>query len=90
MSSKSSTRGFASWPDKEKLKQVASQGGKACHTLGVAHEFTTDEAKQAGAKGGRACAAKPGYMSELGKLGGKARAERRAQRKAALTDHPAG
>lgn len=46
-------RGFAVW-DKEKLRETAAKGGKAAHELGMAHEFTPDEAKAAGRKGGLA------------------------------------
>jgi uncharacterized protein len=46
-----SKRGFASM-DPEKVKELASKGGKAAHRAGNAHEFTTAEAKVAGRKGG--------------------------------------
>jgi len=45
-------RGFASM-DQNKQRQIASQGGKAAHEKGTAHEFTPEEARVAGAKGGR-------------------------------------
>jgi general stress protein YciG len=48
-----STRGFASM-DPERQRQIASQGGKAAHQKGTAHEFTPEEARQAGSKGGKA------------------------------------
>ncbi len=47
-----SNRGFASM-DEDKQREIASQGGKAAHEKGTAHEFTSEEAKKAGAKGGR-------------------------------------
>ncbi len=44
-------RGFASM-DREKQREIASKGGRAAHTLGTAHEWTSDEARAAGRKGG--------------------------------------
>jgi general stress protein YciG len=46
-------RGFASM-GREKLKAIASLGGKTAHAMGVAHQFTSEEAVIAGRKGGRA------------------------------------
>lgn len=44
-------RGFASMsPEKRKL--IASQGGRAAHRAGVAHQWTQEEAREAGRKGG--------------------------------------
>jgi general stress protein YciG len=48
---RTSGRGFASM-DPERQRQIASQGGKAAHEKGTAHEFTPEEARQAGSKGG--------------------------------------
>ncbi len=42
-----SNRGFASM-DPEKQREIASEGGKAAHASGHAHEFTPEEARQAG------------------------------------------
>jgi hypothetical protein len=42
-----SNRGFASM-DPEKQREIASQGGKAAHASGNAHEFTSEEARRAG------------------------------------------
>ena len=47
-----SRRGFAAM-DPEKQKQIASEGGRAAHRQGVAHEWTADEAREAGRKGGQ-------------------------------------
>jgi uncharacterized protein len=44
-------RGFAGM-DKDKQRKIASEGGKAAHRSGHAHEFTSEEAAKAGAKGG--------------------------------------
>ncbi|HSU72913.1 MAG TPA: KGG domain-containing protein [Candidatus Binatia bacterium] len=46
-------RGFAAM-DPEKQREIASQGGKAAHERGTAHEFTPEEAREAGRKGGQA------------------------------------
>lgn len=48
-----SKRGFASM-DEEKRREIASQGGKAAHEKGTAHEFDSEEAREAGRKGGQA------------------------------------
>jgi general stress protein YciG len=48
----SSRRGFAAMSE-ERQREIASQGGKAAHASGNAHEFTSDEAREAGRKGGR-------------------------------------
>ena len=44
-------RGFASM-DPKKQREIASKGGRAAHSLGTAHEWTSDEARKAGRKGG--------------------------------------
>jgi len=46
-------RGFASM-DPSKQREIARKGGRAAHTHGTAHEWTSDEARQAGRKGGAA------------------------------------
>jgi general stress protein YciG len=48
-----SNRGFASM-DPEKQRDIASQGGKAAHEKGTAHEFSSEEAREAGREGGKA------------------------------------
>ena len=40
-------RSFASM-DPERQREIASQGGKAAHQKGTAHEFTSEEARRAG------------------------------------------
>ena len=42
-----SNRGFASM-DPERQREIASEGGKAAHEKGTAHEFTSEEARRAG------------------------------------------
>jgi len=48
-----SKRGFACM-DPARQREIASQGGKAAHASGNAHEFTSEEAREAGSKGGKA------------------------------------
>jgi uncharacterized protein len=50
-------RGFAAM-DRALVSAIARKGGKAAHSAGTAHEFTSDEAREAGRKGGRATHAK--------------------------------
>jgi len=42
-----SNRGFASM-DPQKQREIASEGGRAAHASGNAHEFTSEEARKAG------------------------------------------
>ena len=47
-------RGFA-WlkaNDPKRQKEIASQGGKTAHKMGLAHEWNKREARKAGRKGG--------------------------------------
>ena len=48
-----SERGFAAM-NPERQREIASEGGKAAHLSGNAHEFTSEEARAAGRKGGQA------------------------------------
>ena len=48
-----SRRGFAAMSS-ERQREIASQGGRAAHEQGVAHQWNRDEAKAAGKKGGQA------------------------------------
>ncbi len=50
-STKNKGRGFAGM-DPERQREIASEGGKAAHEKGTAHEFTSEEAREAGRKGG--------------------------------------
>lgn len=50
-------RGFASM-DPQRMREIASMGGKAAHQSGTAHQYTSEEAREAGRKGGLARAAK--------------------------------
>ncbi len=64
-------RGFGSMDD-EKQREIASEGGKAAHEKGTAHEFTPEEAREAGRKGGEAVSEDRAHMAEIGREGGKA------------------
>jgi uncharacterized protein len=46
-------RGFASM-DHNKQREIASKGGRAAHSKGTAHEWTSEEAREAGRKSGMA------------------------------------
>lgn len=50
---RNSSRGFASM-DPQRQREIASEGGRAAHERGTAHEFTSEEAREAGRKGGQA------------------------------------
>jgi general stress protein YciG len=50
-------RGFAAM-DRKLVSEIARKGGKAAHSAGRAHEFTSEEAREAGRKGGQATHAK--------------------------------
>jgi hypothetical protein len=67
-----SNRGFASM-DRGKQKEIASQGGKAAHAKGTAHEFDAGEARTAGRKGGLAVSQNREHMAQIGRRGGEAR-----------------
>lgn len=54
-----SERGFAAM-NPERQREIASEGGKAAHQSGNAHEFTSEEARAAGRKGGQASGANQG------------------------------
>jgi uncharacterized protein len=68
--SDTSKRGFASM-DEEKQREIASQGGKAAHEKGTAHEFSSEEAREAGQKGGETTSQDKEHMSEIGQKGGQ-------------------
>jgi len=40
--------------DADKRRRIASEGGKAAHQSGRAHQWTSVEAREAGRKGGKA------------------------------------
>jgi hypothetical protein len=57
-------RGFASMTP-EKKKEIASKGGKAAHTMGKAHKWTSDKAKVAGQKGGSISRRRPKNTTQV-------------------------
>lgn len=67
-----SRRGFASM-DEARQRAIASEGGRAAHARGTAHEFTSEEAREAGRKGGEAVSQNREHMAEIGRRGGEAR-----------------
>jgi general stress protein YciG len=73
-------KGFASMTP-ERRSEIARQGGRTAHALGVAHEYTADTARAAGRKGGAAVAKDREYMSAIGRKGGLTRAENARLRK---------
>ena len=62
-----SNRGFASM-DPQRQREIASEGGRAAHEKGTAHEFTSEEAREAGRKGGMARSAN--RRNAMGQSGG--------------------
>lgn len=48
---KKSGRGFAGMA-LDRVREIASKGGRAAHAKGTAHEWTREEARRAGRKGG--------------------------------------
>ncbi len=71
-----SNRGFAAMSP-ERQKQIASEGGRAAHKQGVAHEWNSDEARRAGRKGGQIVSQNREHMSEIGRRGGQSSGGRR-------------
>jgi hypothetical protein len=63
----------------ERQKQIASEGGRAAHKLGVAHEWNSDEARKAGKKGGQIVSQNREHMSEIGRRGGQSSGGRRSK-----------
>ena len=70
-----SNRGFASM-DPEQQREIASEGGRAAHAAGTAHEFTSEEARRAGSMshkndGNQQSGSASGSRSGGGNEGGK-------------------
>jgi uncharacterized protein len=78
-SSGRSNRGFAAMSP-ERQKQIASEGGRAAHRQGVAHEWNSDEARKAGRKGGEIVSRNREHMSEIGRRGGQSSGGRRSKK----------
>ncbi len=83
-SSGTSRRGFASM-DESRQRAIASEGGRAAHARGTAHEFTSEEAREAGRKGGEAVSQNRQHMAEIGRRGGEARGNAHRAKAAAAT-----
>ena len=77
-SSGRSNRGFAAMSP-ERQRQIASEGGRAAHRQGVAHEWYSDEARKAGRKGGEIVSRNREHMSEIGRRGGQSSGGRRSR-----------
>lgn len=73
-------RGFASLA-KERMREIASQGGKTAHAVGRAHRFTPDTGRAAAALGGRHDVE---HMRRIGRKGGLRRATNEAASKQAM------
>ncbi len=58
----------------ERMRQIASLGGRTAHARGLAHEYTSEEAQAAGRKGGITVSQDRKYMAEIGRRGGQQRA----------------
>lgn len=69
-------RGFAAL-NPEKLREIASMGGKTAHKVGTAHEFTSKEAREAGRKGGYAVSRDREHMRKIGLIGRRAATAKR-------------
>jgi general stress protein YciG len=54
-----------------KQREIASEGGRAAHKQGTAHEFTSAEARAAGRKGGQRVSRNRRHMAEIGRKGGE-------------------
>jgi uncharacterized protein len=67
-------RGFAAMTP-ERVKEIASMGGKRAHELGTAHEFTSEEAAEAGRKGGATISQDREHMRAIGRKGGQRTAQ---------------
>jgi uncharacterized protein len=70
-------RGFGSM-DEDMQRAIASQGGRAAHERGTAHEFSSDEAREAGRRGGRAVSENRQHMVQIGRRGGQTVSQDRA------------
>ena len=70
------SRGFASM-DPERQRAIASEGGKAAHIKGTAHEFNSEEARVAGRKGGERVSRNREHMAEIGRKGGRSSRQNR-------------
>lgn len=57
--------------DDAEQRRIASEGGKAAHRRGTAHEFTAYEARRAGSNGGKEVSKDREHMAAIGRIGGE-------------------
>ena len=50
--------------DPKRRREIASQGGRAAHKKGIAHEWTLEEARAAGRKGGEVTRGRRGRLPD--------------------------
>ncbi|WP_249449729.1 KGG domain-containing protein, partial [Acinetobacter sp. LCT-H3] len=72
-----SNRGFASM-DSERQREIASQGGRAAHASGNAHEFSSEEAREAGRAAHRSGNAHEFTSEEAREAGSRSHSGRRS------------
>lgn len=70
VSNENEGRGFAGMDD-DKQREIASEGGRAAHEQGTAHEFNSEEAREAGRRGGETVSEDREHMSDIGQKGGQ-------------------
>ncbi|WP_049622080.1 KGG domain-containing protein [Frateuria defendens] len=83
-----SNRGFAGMKP-ERQREIASEGGRAAHASGNAHEFDSEEARRAGQKGGEAVSQNREHMATIGRKGGE-RSHGGTTRRTKRTDQDTG
>jgi len=67
-------RGFANM-DPNRVKAIASKGGKSAHAKGTAYKFDPAKASEYGRQGGLATSKDRAHMAEIGRKGAKVRNE---------------
>jgi hypothetical protein len=82
-----SGRGFAGM-DPVRQREISSQGGRAAHEKGTAHEFDSAEARVAGRKGGEVVSQDRDHMAEIGSRGGLAAHSNRQRQGTTANDEP--
>ncbi|HEX2350374.1 MAG TPA: KGG domain-containing protein [Ktedonobacterales bacterium] len=73
MSNANEGRGFAGMDD-DKQREIASEGGRAAHEKGTAHEFSSEDREHMsdiGRKGGESVSEDREHMSDIGQKGGQ-------------------
>src|SRR5690348_7943127 len=84
-----SARGFAAM-DPAQQRRIASEGGRAAHQSGHAHEFDSREAREAGRKGGEAVSRNREHMSAIGRRGAEVRNQERGSGRSASSGNAGG